>query len=195
VKAELVQQLVLPAFGQEIAGNVDIAADITRRFRLQNATKYQDLEGPGPATEGRLWVTKYGMAHSYCDQQEKKTKCGTQIWPKGTFIFCPSSLLENEARNTFVAMLEPDMVLSMAYIDLLDLMGQHHAIDAAIRSFALKQEHYHSKRNLLLNQRPLERVKQLRAENPTFINIAIQEVQAMHANMSLRSYIDQVKKL
>jgi hypothetical protein len=195
MKTELLNRLVLPVFGQRIAMNPDRAADIGNRFKLQNATKYQELEMPGLAAEGRLWVTVHSMAHSYCYHHEKRSKCGTQIWRRGQFIFCPSSLLEGEVRNNYVAILEPSVILSISYPDLLDLMGRYHNVDVTIRALALKQEHYHRHRNLLLNQRPIERVKQLRVENPAFIHCTTQEVQAMHVNMSLRSYIDQVNKL
>lgn len=194
-KTDLVKRLIWPIFGLETGINKHKAQDIIDRFRLQNATKYQELEVPGPAIEGRLWIAVQAMAHCYYYQEENGLKCGTEIWQKGQVIFCPSSLLADEPRTTYIAMLEQSETLSIVYAELLDLMNRYPNIDAAIQSHVLKREYYSHRRNLLLNQRPLERVRQFRAENQAFLNCSSQEVQAMHLNMSLRSYIDQINKL
>ena len=192
---ELVKRFILQAFDPDMVMEQHKTDDISKRFRLHSCTKYQELEMPGPAAEGRLWVALQAMVHCYHYHPEKGSKCGMQIWKKRQFIFCPSSLLEDEARSTYISPLEHGPILSIGYPDLRDLMGRYHQVDTAIRSFALKQEHYYRKKSQLLNACPLERVRQFRAQNQAFINCSTQEVQAMHVNMSLRSYINQVNKL
>lgn len=194
-KRELITRYVLPAFGQMVSAEESKINEIVKRCRLHNAVKYQQLESPGPGWEGQLLFSIQAMIHSYYYSMDKSCRYGTNIWNKCRFIFNDSGLLDGEPRTDYIEILESSEVLSISYADLLDLMEYYPDINNAIRLLAVRQGMQYRKRNALLLQSPMERVKQFIAENQSFIYCTSQEVQAMHVNLTRVGYVRQLEKL
>lgn len=194
-KRQLITRYVLPAFGQQVSAEENKISEIVKRCRLQNAVKYQQLESPGAALDGHLLFSIHAMVHSYYYSIDKCSRYGTNIWNKCRFIFYDSALLDGEPRTDYIEILESGEVLSISYADLLDLMEYYPDINEAIRMIAVRQGAQYRRKNALLLQTPLERVKQFIAENQSFIYCTSQEVQAMHVNLTRVGYVRQLEKL
>ena len=194
-KKEVIQKYLLPALGCCIDFDNNKFTEIVSKCKLQYVVKFQLLETPGPRDEGHLWFSLNTMAHSYFYNREKNGRSGTRIWNKRDFIFDDASLLAGRDRSDYLEVLEGSEILSISYADLDALMGKYEDIDAGIKKLSVVHTSYFQRRSSLMHKTPLERVKQFRHENSTFLHCSSQEIQAIHVNLSRRAFINQLNKL
>lgn len=157
-------------------------------FIIQKAIKYEDLESPGPADQGRIWFSAEAMIHSYYHNKKKGINCGTQIWKRNEIILFTSSLLSGEERINYVQMLEPGMVLSISYQDAKIIRGEFPEISAHIEQLIIQNDQAYHERIRLLNENSYDRVKKFEAENRLFCIIASTVTKAMHVGLSRQGY-------
>ncbi|MFD2904878.1 hypothetical protein [Sphingobacterium anhuiense] len=163
--------------------------------QIQKTIKYQDLESPGSANEGRLWLSTQAMVHSYYYNKTTGATYGTQIWKKNEIILFASSLLRGEDRTHYIQMLEPGIVLSMSYRDALTLREEFPEVSAHIEQIIVHNEQASQHRILLLNEPSCERIVKFEAENSLFCNIASVGTKAMHVGLTRQGYTGLKKKL
>lgn len=163
-------------------------------MRLQKVLKNQLIEVPGPAEEGRIWLSINAMAHSYSIGKYKNLY-GCMIWKKLELMFFSSSLINNADRINYIQILEPGYVLSISYPDALRLKTKYDEIKAHLEHIAANNEQAYLHRNVLLHEPPQQRVLQFEAENQLFIKVASGEIKAMHVGLSRQGYADQKKKM
>lgn len=195
LKSELIVKYVLPALGNVLHSNTGFIDSLTLNSYLISAVKYQQLETPGSFEDGCVWFSIDAIVHSYYFCPYKLVKKGTRIWPKRSFIFFSSCLLNQEQRSDYLEILESGLVIYIRYARLLLLAVQYPELENQIKMVSISNERYYHNRNLMLNKPPVERVKQLHFENRLFINSSSRAVQAMHTNLSLRGYLNQLHKL
>jgi hypothetical protein len=195
LKKELIAKYVIPLFGTEVSYAEQISDRLDGICKLHDVLKYGELEAPGSFEQARVFFSLEAMVHSYYYCTYKSVQKGTRIWKRLNFILFSSCLLEKEVRTDYVQMLEPGKVLSFSYRDLLTLMEDFPTVRIYFGHVFNSNESYYHHRNIFLNKPPIERTKHLREENPYFINIASQQIQAIHVNLCLRAYINQIKKL
>ncbi|MCD0488325.1 hypothetical protein LPB86_08795 [Pedobacter sp. MC2016-14] len=194
-KTEVILRYLVPALGCLGKLENDKLADLVNRCRFHSVLKNQILESPGPRQEGYLWFTIQSFCQSYNYNHLEGNKSGTRIWQKREFIFYDWSLLDGELRGDSLQILESGDIISISYQNVIELMDKYDDIREAIKDLSRKNAAYYHHRNLLLNLPPALRVKQFREENRAFVNCFNQEIQAMHVNLSVRAYYNQLKKL
>lgn len=163
--------------------------------QIQKTIKYQDLESPGPAHEGRIWYSAQAMVHSYYYNKARGTNYGTQIWKKNEIILFASSLLRGEDRTNHIQMLESGIVLSMSYRDVLALREDFQEVAAHIEQIVVQNEQASQHRILLLNEPSTDRIVKFEAENPLFCTIASVGTKAMHVGLTRQGYTVLKKKI
>lgn len=162
---------------------------------IQKTIKYQDVESPGPAHEGRLWLSTQAMVHSYHYNKVRGANYGTQIWKKNEIILFASSLLFGEDRTNHIQMLESGIVLSLSYRDALTLREEFPEVTAHIEQIIVQNEQASQHRILLLNEPSVDRIVKFEAENPLFCTIASVGTKAMHVGLTRQGYTVLKKKL
>ncbi|WP_316817988.1 hypothetical protein [Pedobacter nyackensis] len=163
--------------------------------RLQKVLKNQLIEVPGPAAEGRIWLSLNAMTHSYSICQNNHNLCGCMIWKKLELMVFSGSLINHVDRINYIQILEPGYVLSISYPDALILKREFDEINKHLEHIAAKNELAYLHRNVLLHELPQQRVQQFEAENPLFIKVASGDIKAMHVGLSRQGYADQKKKI
>ncbi|WP_316814467.1 hypothetical protein [Pedobacter nyackensis] len=194
-KRALIIKYVIPALGNVLHTNEGFVEQLIASSYLVHAVKYQQLEMPGYFEDGCVWFSIDAIVHSYYYCPYKLVKKGTRIWSKREFILFSSCLLKREQRTDYLEILEAGIVIYIKYAQLLALLDQYTELENQIKLVSVNNERYYHNRNLMMNKPPVERVKQLHTENKLFINSSSQVVQAMHANLSLRGYLNQLSKL
>ncbi|MGA6118317.1 hypothetical protein [Sphingobacterium anhuiense] len=154
----------------------------------QKAIKYEQLESPGPAEQGRVWFSAEAMIHSYYHNKKKGINCGTQVWKKNEVILFTSSLLSGEERSNYIQMLEPGLVLSMSYPDALTVREVFPEVAAHIEQLIIQNDQAYQDRIRLLHEPSQERVRKFEAENRLFCTIASTVTKAMHVGLSRQGY-------
>ncbi|WP_400261319.1 hypothetical protein ACFX5U_15500 [Sphingobacterium sp. SG20118] len=161
---------------------------IAPMFSIQSALKLQDLESPGPASEGRVWYSAQAIVHSYYYSKSKDAIYGTQIWKKKEAILFASSLLNGTDRSHYVQVLEGGIVTSISYPDMLTIRSEFPEVSADIEQTILQNEQAHQHRIQLLNEPSLARIIRFEKENPLFCSIANLDIKAMHVGLKRKSY-------
>jgi len=194
-KREMVAQYLAPVLGFKAVGHNAAIDDLARRTKLQFALKHQELESPGDKETGCIWLSIGAMCHSYIFGDGMNYPHGTAIFKKRELIFNGNSLLHGAKRLDYIQTIEATELLSISYPDVLELMSKYDNVSVMIRSQTDQQAIDFRERNNFRNLSSIERVKRLRAENETFIKCANQEIQAMHAYMSLKHYGNIIRGL
>ncbi len=163
--------------------------------QIQKTIKYQNIESPGSANEGRLWLSTQAMVHSYYYNTITTATYGTQIWKKNEIILFASSLLHGENRTNYIQMLEPGIVLSMRYRDALTLRQEFPEVLAHIEQIIVQNDQASQHRILLLNEPSCARIVKFEAENSLFCNITSVGTKAMHVGLTRQGYTGLKKKL
>ncbi|AIM38051.1 hypothetical protein KO02_16185 [Sphingobacterium sp. ML3W] len=161
---------------------------IAPMFTIQSALKLQDLESPGPASEGRVWYSAQAMVHGYYYSKKKDAIYGTQIWKKKEAILFASSLLNGTDRTNYVQMLEDGIVTSISYPDMLTIRSEFPEVSADIEQTILQNEQAHQHRIQLLNEPSLDRIMRFEKENPLFCSITNLDIKAMHVGLKRKRY-------
>lgn len=161
--------------------------------RIQKALKNQILESPGPASEGRAWLSVHAMVHSYYFNEKTQSNIGTYIWEKNEPIIFNSSLFHDIPRMHTIQMIEAGPVLSIAYRDLLDLRNAFPEIAQHLEELSLQKEQSYQDRIILLNAPTQERIIHFEAHNPLFSQVANSTIKAMHLGICRQSY-ERIKK-
>ena len=163
----LQSKLLVPAAKQPEL--MERAVQITR---IQKALKNQVLESPGPAAEGRAWLSVNAMVHSYYFNEKTQSNIGTYIWEKNEPIIFNNSLFQDKPRNHTIQMIEAGPVLSMSYQDLLDLRNAFPEIAQHMEELSIQKEQSYQDRIILLNAPTQERIIHFEADNPLFSQVA-----------------------
>lgn len=193
-KKLLIDQYLLPALGNLNSNDVLICR-FYELVKLTNAIKHQPLELPGSSKDGRLWFPIRSVCHSYTYNDLTKKKQGTRVYKKRQFVFNVDSLIDDEHRNEYIEILEPGEVLHISYMELRQLMQQFSDLHTAITMHCHLQGKYVRHHDLLLKEEPLERLRRFRMEQQEFIRCTNHLTQALHLQMSLRSYDFYLKML
>lgn len=159
---------------------------IAPMFNIQSALKFQDLESPGSAHEGRIWYSAQAMVHSY--YYSNNVIYGTQIWKKKEAILFASSLLNGTDRTNYVQMLEDGLVISISYPDILTIRNEFPEVSAEIEQIILQNEQGHQQRIQLLHELSIDRIPRFEKENQLFCSIASLDIKAMHVGLKRKSY-------
>lgn len=195
-KRQNIVDFLLPALGVKTSDNENMIADVVCLTKLHSALRNQGIESPGTWETGRLWLSIAAMSHSYCYYNGMRYPHGTAIFSKRVLIFNGSSLHNGSDRLDHIQMIEPGDLLSISYPNVSYLMQTYQEINATIRIQAEIQEIDFRERNIIFRNLPsVERVKQLRAAHETFIKCSTQEIQAMHAYLSLKQYGNIIRGL
>lgn len=194
-KAKLIDKYVLPCFAKTAKEDRYFVDDINSVCRLHKAVKFQELESPGAAQEGRIWFPIMPLVHSYYLTPDEKYKWGSRIWNKQEFIFYTSSLLNQQLRSDYIEVLEAGELLSISYPNLLALMERYPEVHQKIQQISASNERHYRYHNQLLNKPPLERVKQFEEENSLFTKVASNSIKAIHVGLTRQGYESQLKKL
>lgn len=184
----LQSKLLVPAAKQPEL--MERAVQITR---IQKALKNQVLESPGPAAEGRAWLSVNAMVHSYYFNEKTQSNIGTYIWEKNEPIIFNNSLFQDMPRNHTIQMIEAGPVLSMSYQDLLDLRNAFPEIAQHMEELSIQKEQSYQDRIILLNAPTQERIIHFEAYNPLFSQVANSTIKAMHLGICRQTY-DRAKK-
>lgn len=184
----LQSKLLVPAAKQPEL--MERAVQITR---IQKALKNQVLESPGPAAEGRAWLSVNAMVHSYYFNEKTQSNIGTYIWEKNEPIIFNNSLFQDKPRNHTIQMIEAGPVLSMSYQDLLDLRNAFPEIAQHMEELSIQKEQSYQDRIILLNAPTQERIIHFEADNPLFSQVANSTIKAMHLGICRQTY-DRAKK-
>ncbi|MDH5825875.1 Crp/Fnr family transcriptional regulator [Sphingobacterium sp. SG20118] len=184
----LQSKLLVPAAKQPEL--MERAVQITR---IQKALKNQVLESPGPAAEGRAWLSVNAMVHSYYFNEKTQSNIGTYIWEKNEPIIFNNSLFQDMPRNHTIQMIEAGPVLSMSYQDLLDLRNAFPEIAQHMEELSIQKEQSYQDRIILLNAPTQERIIHFEADNPLFSQVANSTIKAMHLGICRQTY-DRAKK-
>lgn len=190
----LIDNYLLPALAI-LNSNGRLISQFYDLVKLKDTIKHEHTETPGTSNDGRLWFSIGAVCHSYSYNEATGKKTGTRIYKKQQFIFDEGSLIEGTNRADFIEMLEPGKILYIYYVPLLELMQQFPELDAAIMKQCLLQWRYIRHHDNLLKEEPLERVRKFLSEQPEFIRCSSQETQSIHLQMSLRTYVSQLKLL
>ncbi|SKB95824.1 hypothetical protein SAMN05660841_03279 [Sphingobacterium nematocida] len=153
------------------------------------------MESPGTAITGFLWFSIEAMCHSYFFNSQKNIPCGTCIYKKKELIFNGNSLIKGLDRQDYVQILEDGFVLSIGFPEILSLMNKYRDFDQAIRELTYQQGVYFRQQNAFRELPSLERVRKLKDEHAAFVACATQEVQAIHAHLSVKQYYNKIKEL
>nr|WP_068892571.1 hypothetical protein [Pedobacter panaciterrae] len=194
-KAKLIDKHILPYFAKIAKENKYFVDSINSVCRLHKAVKFQELERPGAAQEGRIWFSIMPLSHSFYFSDDEKYRWGSRIWNRQEFIFYSSSLLDQQFRSDYIEVLEPGELLSISYPNLLALMDRYHEVYQKIMQLSASNERHYRYQNQLLNKPAVERVKQLEEENPLFAKVASNSVKAIHVGQTRQGYEKQLKKL
>lgn len=194
-KHQLIKQYIENNLNMSPEREVLLFERIAPLCQIQKAIKYQDLESPGPAHEGRVWYSAQAMVHSYYYNKARGANYGTQIWKKNEIIFLSSSLLREEDRTNHIQMLESGIVLSVSYRDILALREEFNEVSAHIEQIVVQNEQASQHRILLLNEPSCDRITKFEAENPLFCTIASVGTKAMHVGLTRQGYTVLKKRL
>jgi len=194
-KAQLIDKYVLPCFEKTAKEDRYFVRDIDSVCRLHKVVKFQELESPGAALEGRIWFPIIPLVHSYYLTPDEKCKWGSRIWKKQEFIFYSSSLLNQQLRCDYIEVLEAGELLSISYPNLLALMERYSEVHQRILQISASNERHYRYHNQLLNKPPLERVRQFEEENSLFAKVASNSIKAIHVGLTRQGYESQLKKL
>ncbi|AIM38052.1 hypothetical protein KO02_16190 [Sphingobacterium sp. ML3W] len=184
----LQSKLLVPAAKQP-----DLMERAVQITRIQKALKNQVLESPGPAAEGRAWLSVNAMVHSYYFNEKTQSNIGTYIWEKNEPIIFNNSLFQDMPRNHTIQMIEAGPVLSMSYQDLLDLRNAFPEIAQHMEELSIQKEQSYQDRIILLNAPTQERIIHFEADNPLFSQVANSTIKAMHLGICRQTY-DRAKK-
>lgn len=195
----LKRQLLLEYLKTHLGHVSDQHPDLIERAvaiaRIEYAIKYQILEPDGPAAEGRAWLSANSMAHSYYYNETSKNNVGTYIWKKNEPILFSRSLLHDQPRNQIIQVLEPGIVLSIAYADLLEIRQAFPAIAQHIEDVSSLREQNYQERIVQLSAPPIERITRFEADNPEFCLVANVKTKAMHVGLCRQTYSSILKKI
>ncbi|WEK21642.1 MAG: hypothetical protein P0Y49_10890 [Candidatus Pedobacter colombiensis] len=194
-KQKLITQYVIPSLGSQLSEDQGFITQLILHSRLILSIKNQQIETPGPFEDAYVWFSIDAMVHSYYFCPHRFVKKGTRIWKKREFILFTSCLLDQQLRTDYLEMLENGRMIFIKYAHVLSLMERYPELENQIKLVSINNERYYHNRNLMLNKPPVERVRQLIAENPLFVNSTSRSIQAMHVNLTRNGYANQLKKL
>lgn len=187
-KYKLVQHYVHNKFHLDEKRESLLSERFASACSAQQALKYQIIESPGPASEGRVWYSAQSMIHSYYQNMLNDMSYGTQIWKRNEAILFGPSLLKGEDRINYIQVLEPGIVVSLAYTELMAIREEFHEVMEHLEEIIIQNEKAYQHRIHLLNEPSTDRVKRFEAENSLFCTIASVEKKAMHVGLSRQGY-------
>lgn len=158
------------------------------------ALKHQILEIPGPANEGRVWLSAEAMAHSYSHCKTNDAYRGRRVYEKMEPMFSVACLIDGIDRDYYLQMLEPSLVLSITFKDALPLIAQFEELSSYVNYLSRQNSIALERRIILLHEPAPQQVKRFEEENKLFVHVASKEIKAMHLGLCRQAYHDQLKK-
>ena len=192
---ELIVKYILPALPSELSDDPGFLPQLVTSSHLVYVPKHKKIEVPGNFDDGKVWFAIDAMVHSFYFCPDTLTEKGTRIWKKREFMFFSDGLFGHQYRTDYLETLEEGRLIYISYINIIELKNNYPALENQLRLLSLQNERYYHNRSLMLNKKPVERVRQLIKENPLFITISSKSTQAMHVNLTRNGYSNQLKKL
>lgn len=156
--------------------------------QIHNVLKNQYIESPGPASDGRIWYSPEVVIHCFYYNKKKRSNFGTQIWKRKEVVLFSSSLLLGEDRIHFVQALEPGMVLSISYKEILVIREEFPEVLNHLEQLIIQNDQAAQHRIRLLNEPSSDRIARFEAENSLFCTISSLATKAMHMGISRQGY-------
>lgn len=194
-KRGLILQFVASAMGIEQAENESLIDELTAHARLHAVIKFQLLESPGEWQNGSIWLSTDAMTHSYYTLGHSPSAYGRQIWTKQEFIFDSHSFFEQQPRSDYIQAIEPGTFISISYPILHWLRERFPVVEEKLIQLTMIQQKYYREHMQLLNNPPLQRVKEFMATHQLFARVASNTINGIHVGLTRQGYENQLKKL
>lgn len=192
---EIIELHILPLFGSKDSELQSLATDLYNLCAYHLFFARQIIESPGRFEKGQMWFSVSSIVHSYYFCPDRNETYGRQIWKKQEFILDTNSLLDKDQRSDFIQALEPGEFISIRYTDVYWMMENNPTLRKQLDQLVRSQQRYYRQRIQLLNQPPLERVRQFEAENALFARIASNSIKASHVSLTRQGYETILRKL
>lgn len=190
-----IHDTLLPVFNLPEPRRARVAEALLPRARIHHTTKYQLLEDPGAAEDGKFMLVLQGLVDSYYRCGFTGKLWGRHVYYRHDPIFAPESYCRGEARTDYIRALEPSTVLSLSYASLRALEERHSEVKAKLQLLRVLNTEHLLEYNLR-NTLPADaRIRAFLEKHPTLHHRTTAEICAMHNHMSRYWYAKILKNL